>query len=44
MKKFTLTVIFLTAALTLNAQEADAIVRSARDRIKADTVSTGQEW
>jgi len=40
MKKFTLTVIFLTAALTLNAQEADAIVRSARDRIKADTVST----
>jgi len=40
MKKFTLTVIFLTAALALNAQEADAIVRSSRDRIKADTVST----
>jgi outer membrane lipoprotein-sorting protein len=40
MKKFTLTVIFLTAALALHAQEADAIVRSSRDRIKADTVST----
>jgi len=40
MKKLTLTALFLTAVLALHAQEADSIVRSSRDRIKADTVST----
>lgn len=40
MKKYAaLTALFLTAALMINAQSADSIVRSSRDRIKADTVS-----
>jgi len=35
-----LMLLFLTAGFTLYAQDGEAIVRSSRDRIKADTIST----
>jgi len=38
--RVTLTLLLLTAGFTLYAQDAEAIVRSSRDRIKADTIST----
>jgi hypothetical protein len=38
--KLILSVLFLGALFSLHAQDADAIVRASRNRIKADTVST----
>jgi outer membrane lipoprotein-sorting protein len=40
MKKIILTVILFGALFTIYAQDAESIVKSSRDRIKADTVST----
>jgi len=39
-KKIVFTILLLGAFITVNAQDAESIVRASRNRIKADTVST----